>query len=453
MSRATVIVAGAPVLVSPDVHFAGPDAHWTIAATRVVDEITGLPPDSVLAARVEEPRLTTRLGEDGRVGVLVQPWALFPLTAGPGFTAHVDLAAPGFLPRRVSLPIVRTLAVAALPGATVLTLDTTAGISATETWTIGDPALASETATIAALGPGPSQVTLTSPLAGGYGLGQPVSPGPLTTLDFGATELHRRGARLHGRVMVFVPATQSWQPPAAATLDVSHVWRRQADVTNELAKEALRMVSIEPGLYLDRRATSDVFQPVAVANVPGDEKTTVGALVPDARKARLSNAKGLAVGTTLQLDVDQPEQSELLSVTSVAPLGTPAEPADVALAFGPALDHRDGVSVHHVGTPNVLVAKALDTDGLSGDPVVFLADLAFGGTPAVARIGAGASAEYQAVSTFRAAADADGYFAFPPIARVAKVRIVATVPPHPPLTIDLEPDLRTVDQWVAVNVA
>ena len=34
--------------------------------------------------------------------------------------------------------------------------------------------------------------------------------------------------------------------------------------------------------------------------------------------------------------------------------------------------------------------------GSRGDPVVFLADVAFGGMPAAARIGAGATAEYQA---------------------------------------------------------
>jgi hypothetical protein len=101
----------------------------------------------------------------------------------------------------------------------------------------------------------------------------------------------------------------------------------------------------------------------------------------------------------------------------------------------------------------VLTAKALDTDGLSGDPVVFVADVAFGGVPSAARVGAGATAEYQAVSLFSATADADGYFEFAPMTRIAKVRIVATVPPHPALRIDLQPDYGIVEQWVAVNVA
>lgn len=453
MSRTTVLVNGDAVIVSPDVRFTGPDALWTVAFVRVVDELTQRIPDRVLSASVEEPPLTTRLGEDGRIGVLVQPWAQFPLTAAPGFSAHVNLAAAGFLPRRLALPIVRTLTVPVVVGDTVLSLDMVAGMSPQQTWIIGDPAVTSEPITIAALGPGPAQVTLGAPLGSGHGLGQPVAPGRLTVLDFGDAELHRRAALLRGRVMEFVPATQTWQPPAAATLHITHVWRRQADVTNELAKEALRMVSIAPGLYADRRAPTDVFQPVNVGNVAGDEKTVIGSVIPAAQRLRVSNATGLIAGSTLQVDVDHLDAAEVLQVASFAPVGAASEPADVQFVFGFALDHRDGVAVRHVTTPNVLAAKAFDTDGLSGDPVVFLADLAFGGVPAAARVGAGATAEYQAVSLFSVAADPDGYFAFPPISRVAKVRIVAVVPPHPSMQIDLQPDYGTVEQWVAVNVA
>jgi hypothetical protein len=453
MSRTTVLVDGAPVIVSQDVGLAGPDALWTVATVRIIDEITQRLPDRVLSASVEEPPLTTRLGEDGRVGVLVQPWPQFPLTSSPGFSAHVNLAVAGFLPRRLVLPIVRTLTVPAVAGDTVLNLDTVAGMRPQETWTIGDPAVTSEPIAISALGPGAAQVTLGAPLGSGYGLGLPVAPGPLTILDFGDAELHRRAVLLRGRVMEFVPATQTWQPPAAATLDITHVWRRQADVTNDLAKETLRMVSIAPGLYTDRRALADVLQPIDVNNVAGDEKTVIGSVVPEAHSLRVSNAAGLAAGVTLQVDVDHPDAAEVLAVAGFTPVGVVSEPADVQFVFGFALDHRDGVAVHHVTTPIVLTAKALDTDGLSGDPVVFVADVAFGGVPSAARVGAGATAEYQAVSLFKATADADGYFEFPPITRIAKVRIAATVPPHPPLQIDLQLDYGTVEQWVAVNVA
>ena len=376
MSRTTVLVNGDAVIVSPDVRFTSPAALWTVASVRVVDELTQRIPDRVLSASVEEPPLMTRLGEDGRVGVLVHPWAQFPLTSGPGFSAHVDLAAEGFLPRRLALPIVRTLTVAAFAGNTVLSLDTVAGISPQQTWVVGAPPAASEPITIAALGPGPAQVTLAAPLGSGHGLGQPVAPGPLTILDFGDADcIAAPCCSAAGSAFV---RHSTWQAPAAATLDISHVWRRQADVTNELAKEALRMVSIAPGLYADRRAPADVLQPVNVGNVAGDEKTAIGSVVPAAERLRVSNATGLAAGTTLQVDVDHPDAAEVLQVAGFTPIGVASEPADVQFVFGFGAITATAWACGHVTTPNVLTPKALNTDGLSGDPVVFLGGLGVG---------------------------------------------------------------------------
>ena len=137
MTRTTVLVNGDAVIVSPDVRSTGPDALWTVASVRIVDELTQRIPDRVVSARVEEPPLTTRLGEDGRVGVLVQPWAQFPLTCRARLLSARHLAAEDFLPRRFALPIVRTLTVAAFAGNTVLSLDTGVGISPQQTWIVG----------------------------------------------------------------------------------------------------------------------------------------------------------------------------------------------------------------------------------------------------------------------------------------------------------------------------
>src|SRR6202008_3382038 len=112
-----------------------------------------------------------------------------------------------------------------------------------------DPAATFELVTIATPGPGINDVTLSAPLANGSAAGLPFAPTALTSLDLGDVALHRRGVVVRGRVMVFDPPTQSWQPPAAATLDITYTWRRQADVTNEFAKELMHMVSIAPGLY------------------------------------------------------------------------------------------------------------------------------------------------------------------------------------------------------------
>ena len=451
MTRITTIVDGNPIVVSPDAVPPRQDALWAIAMARVIDEITDRPINSVLAAAVDEPPLLVRLGDDGRIGVLVQPWDRYPLPTRP-FDAHVRLSAQGFLPRRLTFPIVRGLGTAVAAGATVVTLDNAIAIGAGQLWQIGDPAGIFEIVTIAAPGPGATQVTVSAPLANGYAAGLPFAPTALTSIDLGNVALHRRGVVLRGRVMVFDAPTQSWQPPAAATLDITYTWRRQADVTNDFAKELLHLVSIAPGLYRDRTATTDVLQPVDLVNVPGDEKTLVQPVVPGATSAVVSNAKGLAAGITLDLDVDHPDAAELLPLSAFAPTGTTDEPATVNFTMPVAVDHRAITGIRHMTTPNVLAAKALDADGLAGDPVVSLVDVAFGGTPAAARIGAGPAEEFQRVALFSAATDGDGYFEFPRLSRVAKVRIAATVPPKPPQQIDLQPDYESIEQWIAVNV-
>jgi hypothetical protein len=212
------------------------------------------------------------------------------------------------------------------------------------------------------------------------------------------------------------------------------------------------MVSVAPGLYRDRTATTDFLQPVDLVNVPGDEKTVVQPVVPGNTSARVSNAKGLAAGITLQLDVDHPDVAEILPLSAFVPTGTADEPATVDFTMPVATDHRAATGIRHVTTPNVLAAKALGADGLAGDPVVSLVDVTFGGTPTAARIGAGPVDEFQRVALFSTVTDSNGYFEFPPLARVAKVRIVATVPPKPPQQIDLQPDYGSIEQWIAVNV-
>jgi len=253
-------------------------------------------------------------------------------------------------------------------------------------------------------------------------------------------------------VMVFDPPTQSWQPPASATLEITFTWKRQADVPNEFAKEMLHMVSIAPGLYRDRTATTDVLQPVDLVNVPGDEKMLLQPLVPDSTSARVSNAKGLAAGIALQLDIDHPDVAEVLPLAAFGPTGTLDEPATVDFTMPFATDHRAGIGIRHVTTSNVLAAKALDADGLAGDLVLSLIDVTFGGIPAAARVGAGPAEEFQRVALFSTTTDSLGYFEFPPLSRVAKVRIAATVPPKPPQQIDVQPDYGSIEQWIAVSV-
>jgi hypothetical protein len=449
MSRVTITADGIDYLTSPD---APPRrALWTVATARIVDELTSGIPNAVVSLSVEEPGLALVLGEDSRFGLVTQPQDRFPIPTAP-FAAHVWIRADRYLPRRVTVPIVRQVAVAVLAGAFVVTLDSTLGIRPGQQWVIGPPG-SSEPVTIAALGPGPADVTLVGALASNHGLSEPFAPDALTMIDLGDIPLHRAAVVFKGRVMEFVTATHTWRPvtPPAA-VDITHVWRRQADVTNDALKEAIRMVAIAPGLYSDRASAVDTLQPIAITPVAGDNKTLESPVRPDTDGFRVSNALGIALGLLLRVDIDHPDVAETVELATVTPDGTAVEPAAVTVLPALVRDHRGGVTVEHVTTANVLVPKALQTDGLAGDPVVFLADLAWAGTPVTARIAGGAPDEVQMVALFKTTTDADGYFTFPPMSRVAKVRIVVTAPPHAPKEIDVQPYYRSVDQWVGVSL-
>jgi hypothetical protein len=448
MNRVTVVVDSVPVVVSPD---APPSqAIWAVAMLRPVDEMTGGPPATPVRVAVEEAGVTARLGEDGRVGLVVQPSTRFPHRPMP-LALHVWIRAERFLPRRVAVPIVRVLAAPANLGDTVLTLDDARGVAAGQGWWLGTGS-AAELVRVTAPGPGPTHVTV-APITGTFVVTDPFAPDDITMVDLGDLPLHREPVTLAGRVLVFVPATQTWQPPTSGTLDITFIWRLVADSPTDSKKEALQLVAIAPGLYDDRRATADTLQPVTLTPVAADVKTLLVPVVPGTARIRVSNALGAAPGGLLRLDMDHPDVAETSLISAVTPDGVPAEPARIDVSPALTLDHRSGVTVQHVTAANTLTAKALAWDGLRGDPVIGLSDLAFGGTPSIARLAGSAPDEYQRVALFHATTDADGYFSFPPLTRVAKARVKVTVPAHPPQDVDVLPDYAYAQHRIDVRFA
>jgi hypothetical protein len=451
MSQTTVLLDDLSYRYSPDDNARGPLALWTVAAGRAVDELTGAPPETRVWLRVTAPGLSPQVGPDGLIGLVTQPSPRFPRVFAPGYSVTITLGAPRYLPREIAIPIARALTSAVAAGALVLAVNPRPGMQVGQRWVLGDPAAVHEIVTVAALGPGLSQITLAAPLVNAYALAAALLPGPLTSIALGDVELHRMPVTIRGRVMGWVPTANAFQPVAGATVQVPFTWRRQADVTIEAAKDPMHLVAMEPGLYRERLAVTDALQPVTETAVAADGKSLLADLLPGDSALRVSNALGMAVGTLLRIQPEQPDTVETVAVTSVVPSGVPVEPAGAGLAHPVRAAHRHGATVEHVTAANVLTAKALQRGGLAGDPVVFLANLAWGGTPALGRLGGGAPAEYQRVRLFATTTDAEGYFALPPISRVAKVRLAVTPPALPPQNIDLQPDYQSAEQWLDVS--
>jgi hypothetical protein len=451
MATTTILVDERIYRYSPDDDEPWPLATWAIVTARAIDEITGAPPDAAVSVRVAEPVLVPQAGPDGLIGVLVSPFARYPVAFAPGFSINLTLEAARYLPRTFTVPIARSLVAPALAGDAVIALDARVGMLPGQRWTLGDPTTLQETVTIAALGPGPDQLTLAAPLGVGFAASTPLLPDRLTPVVLGNVELHRAPVSVRGRVMVWDPVAVAFQPSAGASVEVPWTWRKQSEVTQETSKQATRLVSLAPGLYRDRLAATATLQPIATATMPGDDKRLLAATLPGDVELDLSNATALATNPLLSVDRESPDVAESVRVASFVLSGVVEERARAALEHPLRLGHRRGVTVEHLGTTDVLTPKAFDADGAIGDPVAFLTDVAFGGVPEVVRISGGDPAEYQRVRLFSTTTDADGYFALPPISRVAKLRITVTPAATPPQEVDLQPDYRSHEQWLDVR--
>lgn len=450
-SRTTVLVGDLAYQFSRDATASRQTALWTVVTLRVVDEITSAEPESKVWAKVSEPGLLVQLGAGGQVGLVARPAPGFPRAFAPGFSVSVTVGAERFLSRTLTLPIARALTAGVASGATTVAVDDRTAMAAGQTWRLGDPAVFEELVTVTSLGPGPSELTLSAPLSAVHPAGATLRPGPLTELGFGDLLLHRMPVTIRGRVKRWVPAINAFEPAAAATIEVAFTWRQRVQVTSEAAKQATRMVSISPGLYDERRASIDLLQPVTQSIVVGDDKALADDAFAGDRAISLSNGAGIGAGALLRVDREDSDVRETISVASVSSLGGTDAPTLATMVHPLVLPHRRGVTVDHVSTSDVLTAKALSDDALPGDPVLFLSDLGFGGTVDGARIGGGALPEHQSVRSFATATDAEGYFALPPIARVAKARLVITPIATPAQNVDIEPDYRSSEQWLDVS--
>lgn len=451
MARTTVIANERAYGYSPDENARGPLAVWTVLAGRAVDEITGLAPDARVSARVLETGLEPVTGSDGMIGLIVQPYPRLAPSFRPGFEVHLTIGADRYFERELRVPIARTLSAPSLAGDTVLAVDESMGMRGGQAWIVGDPLAVHETVTIANIGPAPSQITLAAAMANGYPVTTPLTPVAPTFIEMGDIALHRMAVVIRGRVMTWVPSSNAFQPTAGATVEIPWIWRRQSDVPIEAAKEPMKLVSLAPGLYADRAVTTDSFQPVVQTPVPGEDKALLADVLPGDDEVAVSNAIGLAPGALLRLDRENPDVGETIQASGIAVTGAMNEPARSALVYPAQRGHRHADTVEHVTAAAALSSKSLDTDGAAGDVALFLTDLTWAGTPGAARIAGGAPDEYQDVRLFFTKTDADGYFALPPISRVAKVRIAVTPTAKPTQNIDLQPEYRSAEQWLDVS--
>jgi len=458
MTRQTVIANGVAWLFAPDDRRADAERDWAVVTGQVLDELTGRAPRTLVHVMPRQHGLLVRIDADGHFALVARPWYRFPPLAAPGYPLAIDLHAEGYLPytRMLTLPSGQLPLAAAAPATTrILALASTAGLFAGQLLLVGPAGASAERCTIAGLGPAAGQLTLAADLVHSHAAGDPVVPDAFVPLDLGALPLHRQPVSVRGRTVARTAG--GTVPVANATVRVSRIWRSTAEVRDHLPPVPARMAGLAPGLYAERGATTPVV-PIAPVTPAGEEKLTTAPAMAGAGTAVLADGVNLVAGTSvLAIDPGDPARHERIAVTALAPAFSPAEPVTATLRYPLRLAHAAGAVATRVvpGGP-AGAAKQLADGALPGDRLVFLDDAALPALAGSVRIDAGASAEFQHYALFDVTSDADGYFALPPLHRVAQVEVEASAAGHPDISaadnnaIVYQPGYGSEQAWLDV---
>ena len=157
MARRVVNAGQLTYLFSPDDPPSLGERIWALVRARVLDELTGRPPEVAVDLENDLPGASPRIGGDGLVGVVAAPRLVYPTLAARSYTVTMTVTAPGFIPHRAAaqVPIDPRAIVAPAPvaGATVLALDDASRLRPRETLLVGPPARRSPPSRSARSGP------------------------------------------------------------------------------------------------------------------------------------------------------------------------------------------------------------------------------------------------------------------------------------------------------------
>lgn len=273
-------------------------------------------------------------------------------------------------------------------------------------------------------------------LSGAFGA-EPGYPGAFAPIDLGVVSLHREPVTITGRAVSHGGVVR-----AGATVSLDGLWLTLADLANPPA--APNLVSLASPLYADRDATATIAaQPMTA--IPAETKTLVEPANAGDASVILTDQIGLAIGTVVALDSQDPARAEYLAVTGLAALGPgPAFPVTASLALPLVRPHAAGASAIPMTLGAVGPANALSVPARAGDTALLptaVAGLSTPQTPVVVS-GSGAPPEYHVASLIAGTSGPDGYVTLPPAHRVAQLRLRAHHPAEPAdLILDVMPPL------------
>ncbi len=455
------------------------ERDWAIAVAQLVDDLAGVPlavpfrvrvmlpgvqeevaQDGVRVSRTERG-VGVKLGADGTFALVARPWVRFPPFGGVA-SVTVGIEADNFEPLTLTFPIAydqRSIAAASAAGDPVVTLTANAGLSIGQMLLFG-PATQPQYVRIRAVGAA-GQVTLAAGLLNPQGVGDAVFPDSFATPPPVIAALRRRPVTIVGRVVTRDSAANVSTPVVNASVTVTDFWRTRAAVNANPANGAMTdpvpalrqfAVSIAPGVLAPRAAAALVGSVVLPSAV--DDRRTTAPAAADQRSLRVdrrenfSPSPGPLPNRLMLVDAGDPAAAEYQTVSTITPMGSPAEPARLTLELPLARTHAQGCRLARMNPaalpPGVLtLASAAER----GDRCLFL-DAPLGSPPATLRITGGPVDEFQTFAPLSVRTDGDGYFRLPPLQRMARIALTVDDGGNMLPPIEVDPDYSQAEQRV-----
>lgn len=426
---------------SADDPVALPCRWWGMVSGRLVDETTGQPPRTAVRLSVRPGSLGARIGGDGLIGVVGQPWRAFSPLLQPAFPVRLEIAVDGFLPLALDAAIPvdrRRLAAGAVSGDTVLALNDASGIGAGERLLLG-PIDRAELVTVAAAGPGAGQVTLRGPVSWDHGAGELAVPERFTPLALGDLALHRAPVTIQGRTLRRTAGGFAAVPNAAVR--ILRTWREPPPASGGVAPDAWFPAAVQPPLVGDWPAGTGR---VTLQPLPPDASVAPRTLAADAARGQhtlaLSDTTALAAGDVLIVGRDQPERVEFLRIAAFSA----TQPHVVSLGQPLAFAHATGTRVERASSLAPGAAAALAQAARTADPTLLVASLMGLTAPTQAALSVGGVSpppfEYHRIAPYAVASDGAGDYRLPPLSRVGQLTLRASAAGLTDVDVDVVPD-------------
>jgi hypothetical protein len=255
-------------------------------------------------------------------------------------------------------------------------------------------------------------------------------PSTFQPAALGTVALHRQPLQISGRT---VSNTHAVLGNASVTLD--GIWMAFSDVAANPIPAPPNLISLGSPLYADRDATAMVAQQNLTPALPSEAKTLLTPGNVGDAAVIVSNATGLAAGTIIGLDPDDPQRGEFIAITSVTQLSSgTGTSASLALAHNLVRPHAANAKAIRMIPAAAGITNSLAVAARAGDSTFFPATMAgLDGTMSFAVIASAASpAEYHAAAAMQTTSDlTTGFIRLPPVHRIAQLRLRVHHPSEP----------------------